>query len=58
MLFATLITLILVPTSYMILDDIGRTMRGMFGRRDPAPEPPPAEALPERSVARVVEATS
>ena len=27
-LFATFITLILVPTSYMILDDFGRTMRG------------------------------
>ena len=27
-LFATLITLILVPTAYMILDDVGRTMRG------------------------------
>ena len=25
--FATLITLVLVPTAYMILDDIGRTMR-------------------------------
>jgi len=58
-LFATFITLILVPTSYMILDDISRTMRGMFGRRDPAPEPePPAGALPEGSAARVAEATS
>ena len=28
-LFATFITLILVPTSYMILDDFGRTMRGL-----------------------------
>ncbi len=56
-LFATFITLILVPTSYMILDDISRTMRGMFGRRDPAPEPP-AGALPEGSAARVAEATS
>ena len=54
-LFATLITLILVPTSYMILDDIGRTMRRAFGRRDPVPEPPP-EALPEGSAARVAEA--
>ena len=37
-LFATLITLILVPTSYMILDDLGRAMRGMLGdvsRRKP-----------------------
>ncbi|MCY3846216.1 MAG: hypothetical protein OXH69_22050, partial [Acidobacteria bacterium] len=56
-LFATFITLILVPTSYMILDDIGRTMRGIFGRRDPAPEPP-AGALPEGSAARVAEAAS
>ncbi|MCY4028512.1 MAG: efflux RND transporter permease subunit [Acidobacteria bacterium] len=28
-LFATFITLILVPTSYMILDDLGRAMRGI-----------------------------
>ena len=27
-LFATLITLILVPTAYMILDDVGRTDAG------------------------------
>ena len=51
-LFATFITLILVPTSYMILDDFGRTMRRLFDRRDPAPEPP-AGALPEGSAARV-----
>ena len=38
-LFATFITLILVPTSYMILDDLGRTMRGVFGRREPAAGP-------------------
>ena len=55
-LFATFITLILVPTSYMILDDAGRTMRRVFGRREPAPEPPPAGALPEGSAARVAEA--
>ena len=35
-LFATFITLILVPTAYMILDDIGRTTRGIFGRYEPA----------------------
>ena len=35
-LFTTFITLILVPTSYMILDDLGRGMRRMFGRREPA----------------------
>ncbi|MCY3843739.1 MAG: efflux RND transporter permease subunit, partial [Acidobacteria bacterium] len=55
-LFATFITLILVPTSYMILDDIGRATRRAFGRREPAPEPPPAGALPEGSAARVAEA--
>ena len=31
-LFATLITLVLVPTAYMILDDVSRTVRGA-GRR-------------------------
>ena len=55
-LFATLITLILVPTSYMILDDIGRTMRRAFGRRELAREAPPSGALPEGSAARVAEA--
>ena len=30
-LFATLITLVLVPTAYMILDDVGRAMRRVFG---------------------------
>ena len=41
-LFATFITLILVPTAYLILDDIQRTMRRMFGREEPAfaPEAP------------------
>ncbi|MCE2514552.1 MAG: efflux RND transporter permease subunit, partial [Acidobacteria bacterium] len=65
-LFATLITLILVPTSYMILDDIGRTMRRMLGGRKPSVAEPegasagalPAGAVPEGSVARVAEATS
>ena len=42
-LFATFITLILVPTLYLILDDVQRTMRRMFGRGEPAlaPEAPP-----------------
>ena len=31
-IFATFITLILVPTEYLILDDIGRGMRRLFGR--------------------------
>ena len=35
-LFATFITLILVPTSYVILEDIKRTMRKIFGRGEPA----------------------
>ena len=37
-LFATLITLVLVPTAYMILDDVGRTMRRVFGGYRPAPD--------------------
>ena len=56
-LFATFITLILVPTSYMILDDIGRTMRRIFGRDEPS-EAVPAGAVPEGSAARFAEATS
>ncbi len=42
-LFATFITLILVPTAYLILDDVQRAMRRMFGRGEPAfvPEAPP-----------------
>ena len=32
-LFATVITLVLVPTAYMILDDIGRAMRGILGQQ-------------------------
>ena len=41
-LFATFITLILVPTAYLILDDVQRTLRRMFGRGEPAfvPEAP------------------
>ena len=61
-LFATFITLILVPTAYMILDDFGRTMRWMLGRREPAGEAPAgpvsAGATPEGSAARVAEAAS
>ena len=42
-LFATFITLILVPTAYLILDDVQRTLRRMFGQEEPAfaPEAPP-----------------
>ena len=37
--FATLITLYIpVPTAYMILDDVGRTMRRVFGGSRPAPD--------------------
>ena len=62
-LFATFITLILVPTSYMILDDAGRALRRAFGRGDRAVEPAPAEpapagAVPEAGAARIAEATS
>ena len=31
-LFATMITLVLVPAVYMILDDLGRGMRRLIGR--------------------------
>ena len=34
-LFATFITLILVPVSYLILDDVQRTLRRLFGTEDP-----------------------
>ncbi len=42
-LFATFITLILVPTSYLIVDDMQQAMRRMFGREEPValPEAPP-----------------
>lgn len=43
--FATVITLILVPTSYLILDDISRGLRGMFGR-DSAEDLPPIGDTP------------
>ena len=56
-LFATFITLILVPTSYMILDDLGRTMRRVFGRREPAHAKVPSGAVREGSAARVVTAS-
>ncbi len=61
-LFATFITLILVPTSYMILDDFGRTMRRIFGRGEPVSTAPAgavsAGAAREGSAARVAEAAS
>ena len=36
-LFATFITLILVPTTYLILEDFRQMTRKIFGRREPAP---------------------
>ena len=57
-LFATFITLMLVPTAYLILDDIQRMTRRLFGRTDPV-DPmdmeAPVEALAE-GTARVAEA--
>ena len=35
-LFATFITLILVPVSYVILDDVQRALRRLFGSGEPA----------------------
>ena len=55
-LFATFITLILVPTSYMILADIGRGIRRMFGR-DPADAKVPGGAVREGSGAHVAAAS-
>ena len=43
-LFATLITLVLVPTAYMILDDVGRTMRRVFGGHRSAAVPAPGRS--------------
>ena len=42
-LFATFITLILVPVSYLILDDVQRTLRQMFGSAASAVLPPGLE---------------
>ena len=38
-LFATFITLVLVPVSYLILDDVQRTLRRLFGSAAPAERP-------------------
>ena len=40
--FATFITLVLVPTSYLILDDIGRGLRRLVGRERTEPSGPAA----------------
>ena len=52
-LFATFITLMLVPTAYLILDDIERLMRTLFGRSEPVGRfdmEAPAEALANASM--------
>ena len=48
-LFATVITLVLVPIAYLILDDIQRAMRTLFGRTEPVELEPPVDALPDAS---------
>ena len=63
-LFATFITLILVPTAYLILDDVQRTLRRIFGSGDPTVLPADREggqAAVEggaAATARVAEASS
>ena len=57
-LFATFITLILVPTAYMILDDLGRTVRRMFGGRESAAGAMLGGAVREGSAARVAATSS
>ena len=49
-LFATFITLMLVPTAYLILDDIQRAGRTVFGRTAPVALEAPVEALPAASM--------
>ena len=49
-LFATFITLMLVPTAYLILDDFQRTMRTLFGRPEPVDVEEPVAALPDASM--------
>ena len=44
-LFATFITLMLVPTAYLILDDLQRAMRKLFGRTEPVETLPAANAV-------------
>ena len=59
-LFATFITLILVPISYLILDDIQRLVRRLSGRGDPVPAEPAGVPLPAGGAAttRIAEASS
>ena len=49
-LFATFITLMLVPTAYLILDDFQRTMRTLSGRPEPVDVEAPVAALPDASM--------
>ena len=60
-LFATFITLILVPVSYLILHDVERALRRTFGGGEPADGEEPADAplaAPEgAAAARVAEAS-
>jgi len=46
-LFATFITLMLVPTAYLILDDIQRGMRRLLGRPEPVDVEDGVKALPD-----------
>lgn len=58
--FATFITLILVPTAYLILDDMTRGAQWLFGRRDAEDEDgefSPAPVAPHRSPAGTVAAS-
>ena len=62
-LFATFITLMLVPTAYLILDDLQRTIRKLFGLTEPVDVEEPVETLPDanrvadaNATARVAEA--
>ena len=57
-LFATFITLFLVPISYIILDDVRQIPKRLFGQGAPAPEPVPdyKAATSGATVARTSEA--
>ena len=56
-LFATFITLILVPTAYLILEDVKRAMRKLFGRPEPVDAEEPVEALSDASAVAEANAT-
>ena len=48
-LFATGITLVLVPTAYLILEDVGRVLRRVFGGDEPEEGVPVGPELPATS---------